>query len=495
MADIRINNLPNEPIPNPSEFLAIDGASTRKATIQLVVNAGAPVASQSQAEAGVDNNARMTALSTKQSIDFNSVPLSRSVTADSGLTGGGSLASDISIALSSTSLTSLGLANTAVQPSRQVIAGTGLSGGGPLSADVTLNLSASTQTSLGLANTAIQDGSNALVPNGGTSGQVLVKNSNTNRDTGWATIAAATAVSYAPQSLNSAQQAQARSNISASLTGDSFGLTLTNNSSDVANDIDISAGEAASTETNPVLMVLSTTITKRLDAAWAVGSGNGGLDTGTVGNSTYYIWLIQRLDTGVVDALFSLSSTAPTMPANYTAKRVIGYVQRSGGVNSAPISLLGNIKLQPVQTLSGTAFDITGIPVGVNRVNVIILTMTTSASTTPILQVGSGAIVTTGYTSDAGGITSASAAQSNTSTSSHLLAYSAGPSFSISGVTTLTRMAGNIWMINSVLRTLSGGTVMVNTYISLSGPLDRVRLTTGVGTATIGGTASISWEF
>ena len=32
----------------------------------------------------------------------------------------------------------------------------------------------------------------------------------------------------------------------------------------------------------------------------------------------YHVWLIKRADTGVVDALFSLSATAPTMPANYT---------------------------------------------------------------------------------------------------------------------------------------------------------------------------------
>lgn len=115
MADIRINDLPNEATPNSSDFLAIDGVSTRKSTIQLVVNAGAPVASQSQAEAGTDNNARMTALSTKQAIDFNSVPLSRTLTAGTGLAGGGSLSANISLALSSTSISSLAKADSSVQ--------------------------------------------------------------------------------------------------------------------------------------------------------------------------------------------------------------------------------------------------------------------------------------------------------------------------------------------------------------------------------------------
>lgn len=109
------------------------------------------------------------------------------------------------------------------------------------------------------------------------------------------------------------------------------GLTLANNSTDAVNDIDISSGECASDAATPTIMALGATLTKRLDAAWAVGSGNGGLDTGSIANGTYHMWLIQRSDTGVVDALFSLSATTPTMPANYDRKRRIGSVIRVAG--------------------------------------------------------------------------------------------------------------------------------------------------------------------
>ena len=142
----------------------------------------------------------------------------------------------------------------------------------------------------------------------------------------------------AAQSFTAAQQAQARTNISAALKGHLYGLTLTNNASDAANDIDIAAGEAASTDTDSVLMVLASALTKRLDAAWAVGSGNGGLDTGSVGNNIYYVWLIQRSDTGVVDALFSLSKTSPTMPTNYDRKALIGSFARVSAANNVPRS-------------------------------------------------------------------------------------------------------------------------------------------------------------
>lgn len=124
------------------------------------------------------------------------------------------------------------------------------------------------------------------------------------------------------------------------LQGYTYGLALTTNASDTANDVDIAAGAAASDTSPFYLMQLASAITKRIDAAWAVGTNQGGLDTGTVGNNTYYIWLIQRSDTLVTDALFSLSSTAPTMPANYDRKRLLGYIVRASAANGAP-SLVG----------------------------------------------------------------------------------------------------------------------------------------------------------
>lgn len=416
MVDIRIKDLPVEPSPIKTDFAAIDGVSTRKASIQKIVDAGAPVASQAKAEAGVDNNDRMTALTTKQAIDFNSVPLSRAVTAGTGLTGGGSLTSNISLELSSASIASLALADSSVQPSRQLIAGTGLSGGGALSADVTFNLSSATQTSLGLANTAIQDGSNALIPNGGTTGQVLIKNSNANRDTAWSTIAAATAVSYAEQSLNAGQQAQARANISSALRGHIFGLTLSNNSTDSVNDIDISSGEAASTETNPVLMVLSSSLTKRLDAAWAIGSGNGGLDTGTIANTTYHVWLIQRSDTGVIDALFSTSATSPTMPTGYDRKRRIGSILRLAGSIQGFSQKGDRFFLQAgriIRNTTAAASNIlvdSGVPSGLQVYPILSSTMLINANSSASNWVGDGDSASASFpfqANNTGGVTSA----------------------------------------------------------------------------------------
>lgn len=118
------------------------------------------------------------------------------------------------------------------------------------------------------------------------------------------------------------------------LQGYATGLALTTNATDAANDVDIAVGAAAADTSPYYLMQLTSALTKRIDANWAVGTNQGGLDTGSVQTAaTYYIWLIQRSDTGVVDALFSTSSTAPTMPTNYDRKRLIGTLIRASSTN------------------------------------------------------------------------------------------------------------------------------------------------------------------
>lgn len=83
-------------------------------------------------------------------------PTTRTVSAGTGLTGGGDLSDNRTLSLSAGSISSLALADTAVQPARSVSAGTGLSGGGDLTANRTLSLSAGSIASLALADTAVQ---------------------------------------------------------------------------------------------------------------------------------------------------------------------------------------------------------------------------------------------------------------------------------------------------------------------------------------------------
>jgi len=113
---------------------------------------------------------------------------------------------------------------------------------------------------------------------------------------------------------------------------------ICSNDSDADHDVAISVG-GVKDATNTVNITLAAILTKRIDAAWAVGDNNGGLDGtessgGTPDASTmYYIWLIKRSDTGVVDALYSESATGPTMPTNYDYKRLIGAVKTDSSAN------------------------------------------------------------------------------------------------------------------------------------------------------------------
>ncbi len=77
-------------------------------------------------------------------------------------------------------------------------------------------------------------------------------------------------------------------------------------------------------------LLLSSTFTKTT-SAWAVGTGNGGLDTGAIAATTWYaVYLIKRPDTQLVDVLYSTNGTTPTLPANYTLYRRIGWILTNG---------------------------------------------------------------------------------------------------------------------------------------------------------------------
>jgi hypothetical protein len=113
----------------------------------------------------------------------------------------------------------------------------------------------------------------------------------------------------------------------AALKSQIYGFTYANNGTD---NLDVAAGGAM--DATGAYWITGAALTKQTNVAWAVGTNAGMLDTGSVGNSDYYIWAITRSDTGVVDYLSSLSSTAPSMPASYDFKKLIGWFKRVGGI-------------------------------------------------------------------------------------------------------------------------------------------------------------------
>ena len=150
------------------------------------------------------------------------------------------------------------------------------------------------------------------------------------------------------------------------------GLTLSTAGSSAT--FGIAVGAATDT-TSASTMRMSSAYTKTT-SAWAVGTAAGSLDTGAIANSTWYhVWLIQRVDTGVVDVLISLSASAPTMPTNYTLKRRIGSMLTNGSAQWVRFFQNGDIFRweTPIndyspRDITGAASDITltaRVPTGV----------------------------------------------------------------------------------------------------------------------------------
>ncbi len=192
------------------------------------------------------------------------------------------------------------------------------------------------------------------------------------------------------------------------------GLTLSNNTTDPTNDIDIADGSCVSDD-GLVVMTLAAGITKRLDAGWTVGTNQGGLDTGSIADTTYHVWVINRPDTNVTDVLFSTSASSPTLPTNYTKKKCIGSIIRASAA-ILPFTQRGNkfklntpvldVTVTGTGTAAGTA-TLASVPSGVvvealfntfTSANTIIyyseltsVDVAPSVSTAPLANFGSGA--------------------------------------------------------------------------------------------------------
>lgn len=271
------------------------------------------------------------------------------------------------------------------------------------------------------------------------------------------------------------------------------GLVMSRNASDSANDIDVAAGSAASDDATPRLIKLASAVTKRIDAAWAVGNNQGGLDTGSIADGTYYTYEIQRSDTGITDVLFSLSASAPTMPMNYDRKRRIGYVNRIGGVNAIVYSWSGSgLPFVTVGLAGVTAVDFPGIPADAKRITAIFSNVTMGGSNVLYSQLGtSGGVVSTGYVGGACGM--------NVGGTVGLSSYSIGMACVNSGASGTAqiimewdRSANNDWVGRS--SSWQGQPVMgwSVSSIVLGGVLDRIRLS--ASNAMTSGNVTLMWE-
>lgn len=172
--------------------------------------------------------------------------------------------------------------------------------------------------------------------------------------------------------------------------GHLWGLEMSN-AADAANDITVANG-VATDENGEVSILLTSAITKQLDAAWAVGTNAGGLNTGAKAANTWYeVHLIQRQDTGVVDVMFTTTANRATLPANYTHQRRIGWIRTDATPSIRAFTQKGDYFTLTTQindvsataTTSAAAVTLTAPPNSIARFRAT-TTSTTSVNTTNI---------------------------------------------------------------------------------------------------------------
>jgi hypothetical protein len=174
------------------------------------------------------------------------------------------------------------------------------------------------------------------------------------------------------------------------------GLIMTN-AADADHDISIAVG-LAQDAANANLIELLSSITKQIDAAWALGTNAGGMFTGAVAAFTiYHVFLIRRSDTGVVDAGFytGIDPTA-VLPAGYDQYRRIGSVGADASANILPFVQNGDHFqwVTPIDDVSvvnlgdaGTLYTLS-IPQGI-KVQALITANTSHAADNPSVRISS----------------------------------------------------------------------------------------------------------
>lgn len=140
-------------------------------------------------------------------------------------------------------------------------------------------------------------------------------------------------------------------------------------------------------------------------------------------------------------------------------------------------------------TTSGTSRDITGIPAGVRRITIVLVDVSEASSLAQMaLQIGdAGGIETSGYTSAFGhGVPGGSPAFQGQGTDTTYWQISGTPSGAelISGIWTLINENGNTWVIHGSGYGVGSATEFIAGRKTLSGTLDRIRLTTITGAGT-----------
>jgi hypothetical protein len=191
----------------------------------------------------------------------------------------------------------------------------------------------------------------------------------------------------------------------------------------------------------------------------------------------------------------TLNGTTGVVTPGATIGSINGILKSSSGVVSqASVGTdYSQLTLATAQTASGTAVDFTAIPSWVKRITVMLNNVSTNGSSNIIIQIGSTTFLTSGYS---GGASNQAGVIVSNSTGFGIVVSTATPSDNNHGTAILGIFSGNTWSeYSNVVSTAQGRAWYGAGTASLSGSLDRVRITTVNGTDTFdAGTINISYE-
>ena len=181
------------------------------------------------------------------------------------------------------------------------------------------------------------------------------------------------------------------------------------------------------------------------------------------------------------------------------AKTAVTYVYRATGTTWWPMQSVPGTGSQLVSgtsqaSTSGTSIDFTGIPSWVKRITVMFNGVSTSGTSNLQIQIGSGSVTTSGYSSYAQIFNSATLTNTGTITSGYIIWTSAATD-SRTGAYSLVLFSGNTWICTGNSSQSSSQSSQTSGSLTLSGALDRIRITTVNGTDTFdAGSINILYE-
>jgi hypothetical protein len=181
-------------------------------------------------------------------------------------------------------------------------------------------------------------------------------------------------------------------------------------------------------------------------------------------------------------------TTAKIADANVTTAKILD-------ANVTPAKLSQPLTRATAQnSTSGTSINFTSIPSWVKKISVMFSSVSTSGTSSLLIQIGSGSIATTGYASGVSTVGATSAASTST-TNGFLITGTDAATYLKSGVITIANLSGNLWVSSGVLGITIGGSYISGGNLTLSGVLDQIRITTVNGTDTFdAGVINIIYE-